>query len=299
MSTDSKQHYNSELKNILEAAILVAGQPLTIDKLSSLFPESSRPERDEIKAALEQLSQDYAGRGIELKQVGKSYRIQSKEKYSEWLQRLSEERPQRYSRALMETLAVIAYRQPVTRGDIEEIRGVSVSTDIIRTLTEREWVRQVGQRDVPGKPALYGTTKTFLEYFNLKGLEELPTLAEMRDLEEISKELNLPLDLIAPPQSGAETGAEAEANVGNGQDAEAEANAGNGQDAEAELDASEAEEGADEDMPAQQAAEAEEDEVVEPSRARVEGDNDGGIQEAAEAEVDERVEVQAAARSDD
>ena len=271
MSNDSQNQCNNELKNILEAALLVAGQPLTIDKLLLLFTESSRPERDEIKATLDVLAEDYADRGIELKQIDKGFRIQSREKYSEWLQRLSEERPQRYSRALLETLAVVAYRQPVTRGDIEEIRGVSVSTDIIRTLTEREWVRQVGQRDVPGKPALYGTTKTFLEYFNLKGLEELPTLAEMRDLEDISKELNLPLDLFAPSAQQAEA-----------VDAETQTT-----EAEARLAAP------DEEL------DAEDDELAESSRIQVEGDNDDGIQEAAEAENEQQAEVQAAPGRDD
>ncbi len=196
---------NPELKNILEAALLVAGQPMTIEKMLTLFPEGSRPEREEIREALEALQRDYADRGVEIKQIDRAYRFQSREKYSEWLTRLVQERPPRYSRALLETLSIIAYRQPVTRGDIEEIRGVSVSSDIIRTLLEREWIRQVGHRDVPGKPALYGTTRAFLEHFNLKGLEELPTLAELRDLDEISKELNLPLDLGEESASGQES----------------------------------------------------------------------------------------------
>ena len=195
MSETNQAEVNPEVKNIVEAALLVSGAPLTIDKLLNLFPEDSRPQRDDIKAVLVAIEEDYADRGIELKQIERGYRIQSREKYVDWLSRLTEEKPPRYSRAALETLAIIAYRQPVTRGDIEEIRGVSVSTDIIRQLLERDWVRQVGQRDVPGKPALYGTTRGFLEYFNLKSLTELPTLAELRDLDEISKELNLPLDL--------------------------------------------------------------------------------------------------------
>ena len=196
---------NPELKNILEAALLVAGQPMTIEKMLTLFPEGSRPEHEEIREALEALQRDYADRGVEIRQIDRAYRFQSRERYSEWLTRLVQERPPRYSRALLETLSIIAYRQPVTRGDIEEIRGVSVSSDIIRTLLEREWIRQVGHRDVPGKPALYGTTRAFLEHFNLKGLEDLPTLAEMRDLDEISKELNLPLDLGEQSASGQES----------------------------------------------------------------------------------------------
>lgn len=195
---------NKELKNILEAAMLVSGRTLTIDNMLALFPKDSKPTRDEIKAAITQLQHRYADTGIELKQIARGYRFQSREKYTEWLGRLSEEKPARYSRASMETLAIIAYRQPVTRGDIEQIRGVSVSTDIIRTLTEREWVREVGHRDVPGKPALFGTTRTFLEYFNLKGLDELPTLNELRNLEEISQELNLPLEFAETDEAASD-----------------------------------------------------------------------------------------------
>lgn len=196
---------NSELKNIIEAALLVAGEPLTIDRILALFPEDSQPAREEIRAALSTLESDYDGRGIELKQVDKGYRFQSRDRYATWLGRLFAERPPRYSRAILETLAIIAYRQPVTRGDIEEIRGVTVSSDIMRQLLDRQWVRQVGQRDVPGKPSLYGTTREFLEYFSLKSLKDLPTLAELRDLEEISRELNLPLGLgeTLDDQSGA------------------------------------------------------------------------------------------------
>ena len=186
---------NNELKNILEAALLVSGQALGVKKLASLFPEDVRPTAEDINAALQQLQVDYVGRGIELVQVGKGYRFQSRQQYAEWIGRLSEERPARYSRALLETLAIIAYRQPVTRGDIEEIRGVSVSSDIIQKLSEREWVREVGHRDVPGRPSLFGTTQQFLEHFGLKALSDLPTLSELRDLEEIGRELNLSLDL--------------------------------------------------------------------------------------------------------
>jgi len=186
---------NTEMKNIIEAALMIANQPVTIDRLIALFPEGARPAREEIRHALDVLMDDYKGRGIELKKIDKSYRLQSKTEYSDWLSRLTEEKPPRYSRAALETLAIIAYRQPVTRGDIEDIRGVTVSTDIIRNLIDREWIRQVGSRDVPGKPSLYGTTKVFLEYFNLSGLSELPSLSELRDLEEIGRELNLSLNL--------------------------------------------------------------------------------------------------------
>jgi segregation and condensation protein B len=195
---------HSELKNIIEAALLVAGQPLTLDKLLSLFPEDSRPGRDEVRAALKQLEADYEQRGIELRQIDQGFRFQSREKYAEWIARLSEERPVRYSRALLETLAIIAYRQPVTRGEIEDIRGVAVSSEIIKTLVGRDWVRQVGTRDVPGRPALYGTTRGFLEHFNLKGLDALPPLVELRDIDRIAAELNmsLPMDNTTPAAEG-------------------------------------------------------------------------------------------------
>lgn len=222
MSEVNPDQVNPEIKNIIEAALLVAGGPLSLDRMLALFPEDSRPGRDELKAALAAIQEDYSERGIELKQIERGWRVQSRDKYAEWISRLSEEKPPRYSRAALETLAIIAYRQPVTRGDIEEIRGVSVSTDIIRQLLERDWVRQVGQRDVPGKPSLYGTTRGFLEYFNLKSLGELPTLAELRDLDEISRELNLPLNLgvKAGEDQAANEGSENEPDSGHGSNAE-------------------------------------------------------------------------------
>ncbi len=177
------------LKNIVEAALLAAGEPLNLDQLQRLFTEQEAPAREALRDALKQLAEDYEGRGIEIKEVGSGFRIQTRGEMSEWVSRLWEERPPRYSRALLETLALIAYRQPITRGEIEEIRGVSVSTNIVRTLLEREWVRVVGHRDVPGKPAMYGTTKQFLDYFNIKNLNELPTLAEIRDIDSINAEL--------------------------------------------------------------------------------------------------------------
>lgn len=177
------------VKNIIEAALLAAGEPLNVDNLLNLFPEHEQPAREDIRAALKQLMEDYQGRGIELRETGSGFRVQTRAEYSEWVSRLWEERPPRYSRALLETLALIAYRQPITRGEIEEIRGVSVSTNIMKTLLEREWVRVLGHRDVPGKPAMYGTTRQFLDYFNLKSLNELPTLAEIRDIDSINAEL--------------------------------------------------------------------------------------------------------------
>ena len=193
---------NPELKNIIEAALLVAGQPLTIDKMLSMFPQESRPTRDDIRAALNALGEACADRGVELKQIDSGWRFQTREKYGEWIARLSEERPVRYSRALLETLAIIVYRQPVTRGEIEDIRGVAVSSEIIKTLLGREWIRQVGQRDVPGRPALYGTARGFLEHFNLKSLDEMPPLAELRDIEKITAELNFTLPMGDMGQDG-------------------------------------------------------------------------------------------------
>jgi len=184
-----------ELKNIIEAAIMVSEEPITVERILGMFTDATRPERATIKELLLELEQDYAKRGFELRCIDKGYRLQTREEYSPWLARLSTGRRPRYSRAMLETLAIIAYRQPVTRGEIEEIRGVSVSTDIIRTLQEREWIRQVGVRDVPGKPALFGTTKGFLEYFSLEGLSQLPTLQDIRDMDTIAAELNMKLPL--------------------------------------------------------------------------------------------------------
>ena len=181
----------TSLKNILEALLLASGEPLSLETLASVFTDEERPSNTEISKSLEALSDDYAERGLELKEVASGFRIQVREDANPWISRLWEERPQRYSRALLETLALIAYRQPITRGDIEEVRGVSVRTNIIRTLQEREWIRVVGHRDVPGKPALFGTTKVFLDYFNLASLDDLPSLAEIKDMGSIEPELEL------------------------------------------------------------------------------------------------------------
>jgi segregation and condensation protein B len=203
---------SDELKNIIEAAILVSEEPVTIDRILGMFTDATKPERSTVNELLLELEQEYANRGFELKRIEKAYRIQTREEYSPWLARLRAGRPPRYSRALLETLAIIAYRQPVTRGEIEEIRGVAVSTDIIRTLVDREWVRQVGVRDVPGKPALFATTRSFLEYFNLEGLSQLPTLQDIRDMDTIAAELNmkLPLDEGRNGDENADQGDEAD-----------------------------------------------------------------------------------------
>lgn len=177
------------IRCITEAALLAAGKPLSLDQLRELFDEGDRPARQVMEHVLVLLEQSCEGRGFELQKVASGYRLQVREEFAPWVGRLFEEKPQRYSRALLETLALIAYRQPITRGEIEEIRGVTVSSNIIRTLLEREWVRVVGHRDVPGRPAMYATTRQFLDYFNLTGLDELPPLSEVRDLEEIGREI--------------------------------------------------------------------------------------------------------------
>lgn len=170
---------------------MASARPISAEKLLEVFTDAERPDRKTLNKALEALAADYADQSVELKQVSSGYRFQIRKDYAEWVSRLWEEKPARYSRALLETLALIAYKQPVTRGEIEKIRGVSVSVQIMKTLQEREWVNVVGHRDVPGKPAIYATTKEFLDYFNLTSLEELPTLAEIRDLDKIADELDL------------------------------------------------------------------------------------------------------------
>jgi len=189
-----------QLQQILEAILLAAGQPLSAAKLAALFTDEERPPTGEISRALEQLGNECANRGVELVKVASGYRFQVRQDFNGWVSRLWKERPPRYSRALLETIALIAYRQPITRGEIESVRGVSVSTNIIRTLQEREWIRVVGHRDVPGKPALFGTTHTFLDSFGLQNLDELPTLAEIRDMDNLEPELQLevPAEIAAP-----------------------------------------------------------------------------------------------------
>ena len=172
-----------ELAPLLEAFLLASGKPQSLERLFELFEEGERPEPPVFKKALELLRKSCDGRAFELKEVASGYRLQIREKFSPWIGRLWEERPQRYSRAMLETMALIAYRQPITRGEIEDVRGVAVNSHIVKTLLEREWIRVVGYRDVPGKPAMFATTKGFLDHFNLKSLDELPPLAELRELE--------------------------------------------------------------------------------------------------------------------
>lgn len=183
---------DTEVRYFIEAALMAAGRPLSVDHLQSLFDDAATPEKSQIRQALSDLLVEYENRGITIQEVASGFRIQVDAAMAERLKKLWEERPPRYSRALFETLALIAYRQPVTRGDIEEIRGVSVSTNIIRTLLEREWIRVVGYRDVPGRPAMFGTTKLFLDYFGLKKLDDLPPLADLSDWETLRVQLDLP-----------------------------------------------------------------------------------------------------------
>ena len=187
---------SNQLKNIVEAALLAADHPLTPDQLLRLFEEDKEsPTRDGIKKVLGQLQEECAERGYELKKIASGYRYQTRVEVQPWVSKLRAERPPRYSRAFMETLSLIIYRQPITRAEIEDVRGVSVSSSIFKVLLEREWIKIVGHKEVPGRPAMYGTTRKMLDYFNLKSLNELPSLAEIKDLDAVHPEL----DLI-PPQ---------------------------------------------------------------------------------------------------
>ena len=188
---------DSLVKNIVEAALMAADTACNVDRLLQLFEaDAEKPTRDQIKKAIKKLQDECEGRGVELKRIASGYRYQTRSEVQPWVARLWQEKPPRYSRALLETLSLIVYRQPITRGEIEEVRGVSVSSQIIKTLLEREWVKVIGHKEVPGRPALYGSTKQFLDYFNLKSLNELPSLAELTDLDQAHPEL----DFSAPEE---------------------------------------------------------------------------------------------------
>lgn len=182
----------TEIKHFIEAALLAAGRPLTVDQIQGLFDGRMAPEKAEIRQAITTLNDEYHSRGITIAEVASGFRMQIKAGMADQLQKLWEERPPRYSRAMFETLALVAYRQPITRGEIEEVRGVAVSSNIIRTLLERDWVRVVGHRDVPGRPEMFGTTRLFLDYFGLRKLDDLPPLADLSDWESLRVQLNLP-----------------------------------------------------------------------------------------------------------
>ena len=207
-----------QLKNIVEAILLGAGRPLSIDQLLTMVGEQEMVDRSLIRDAISELQTEYEARGIALVQVGSGYRVQIRETMRPWMSRLWEEKPAHYSRALLETLSLIAYRQPITRGEIEGVRGVAVSTNIIKTLLEREWVHVIGHREVPGRPAMYGTTRKFLDYFSLKGLSDLPSLAELRDLSAIGKDLELDLSEIP----GLEMESAADNDAGESEETDAE-----------------------------------------------------------------------------
>ena len=180
-----------KLSEIIEALLLSASRPISIDDMVKVF-EDPKPSKDDIRNALNVIDDDCSNRGIELKRIASGYRLQVKQTLSGYVAKLWEEKPQRFSKATLETLSLIAYKQPITRGEIEEIRGVTVGTQLMRGLMERGWVKIVGQRDVPGKPSLYSTTKEFLDYFGLQHLRELPDLPSLPDLKSI--ELELPID---------------------------------------------------------------------------------------------------------
>ena len=199
-------------RNVVEAGLLAAGKSLTLAELAQLFDESVRTPAAELRTALEALAAEYAGRALELRETASGFRVQVRREFATEVARLWPERPQRYSRALLETLALIAYRQPITRAEIESVRGVAVNPNIVKTLLERNWIRVVGHRDLPGRPELLGTTREFLDYFGLRSLEELPTLAQLRSLNDIDPQLSLPV-AGAAAASGEEGAATAEADA--------------------------------------------------------------------------------------
>jgi segregation and condensation protein B len=243
------------VKNVIEAAMLAAGRPLTMDELVSVFDERDGSNAEEVRGALAALTADYETRGLELLEVASGYRIQIKASVAQPVSRLWQERPAKYSRALLETLALVAYRQPITRGEIEQIRGVAVNPNIVKTLLERGWIRVVGHRDVPGKPELLGTTREFLDYFSLKKLDDLPTLAQLKELEDLRVQLTLPgadPEVAAPAEAGADAGADGEVHAGEsggtGMEAGAEAAAeAAADDSDASVDDEEPESGSAQD----------------------------------------------------
>ncbi len=275
----------NNLKNILEAILLAADSTLSVIQLDALFElDEDRPTRDEIRKALHELAEDYRDRSYELKLVASGFRLQVRQQYAEWVGRLWEEKPARYTRALLETIALVAYRQPITRGEIEEVRGVSVSSNIIKTLLEREWVKVLGHKDVPGKPALYGTTREFLDYFNLKSLDELPTLAEIKDLDDIHPELALNDEAVSENQAETES---------SGEQSVVESAAADTEEAEAATDQSVAEEqldgaGTDEVTPGTEAEVAGNTEVTGNTGEVTAQYNENESEEADDSTGDER-----------
>ena len=208
-----------KLKNIIESAMFAAQRPLSVDDMVALFEGSDwKPQRNAIRESLAALTEEWQERGIELIEVSTGFRFQVRKEYSGWLASLWSERPPRYTRALLETLALIAYRQPITRGEIEDVRGVSVSPSIIKTLTDREWIRVLGHRDVPGRPELFGTTHQFLESFNLKSLDQLPPLSEIRDIDNVADDLFSAVPLMAVVNTEATDASDGDQNAAEGED---------------------------------------------------------------------------------
>ena len=295
----------SEIKYFVEAAILAAGRPLSVDQLKALFDGRSAPDKSEIRKAIAELVEEYEPRGFTIAEVASGFRIQIKPAMADRLHKLWEERPPRYSRALFETLALVAYRQPITRGEIEEIRGVSVSSNIVRTLMERDWVRVVGHRDVPGRPAMFGTTRTFLDYFGLRKLDDLPPLADLADWESLRVQLNLP-EVEGSGEVAVDAGTAGSAN-------DADSGAGQGEDASAAADvdavpvgddASVEEAGATDEQvePVAEDQEASaEDSVAEEAVAEDAGPDtpDDGDAQASEPVADESAKASAEASSSD
>lgn len=245
---------DTSLVNIIEGALLAAGKPMTVANIRDLFEEHEKPENKAVRESLQEVAERCEGRGFELVEVASGFRFQVRQALSPWVGRLWHERPAKYSRALLETLALIAYRQPITRGEIEEIRGVAVSSNIIKTLHEREWIRVVGHRDVPGRPAMYATTRQFLDYFNLKSLDQLPALAEIRDLETLNAELG-----FSEPVPGNDKAEDADAAAAPGLTVV----------------------GGTEHKPADQSAQGEDDEQVEPENAEALADAAQGFEDVA------------------
>jgi segregation and condensation protein B len=235
----------TDLKYLIEATLLAAGRPVPVSQLEALFDERERPTTEQVQQALAALAADYAERGIELVEVSSGWRIQVRARWVDMVSRLWQERPARYSRALLETLALIAYRQPITRSEIEEIRGVSISSTIMRSMQERNWIRVVGHREVPGRPELLGTTREFLDYFGLRSLDQLPTLAELKDVETIGVQLELPAGEVpaaTPEQEVA--GTEEPAHAAATPDAAAESSAEQDGESDAENEGDDPDEGA-------------------------------------------------------
>ncbi|MFM7397329.1 MAG: SMC-Scp complex subunit ScpB [Gammaproteobacteria bacterium] len=189
------------IRNVIEASLLAAGKPLSINEIAELFDEDGRPDKGQLQSTLESLASEYEDRGIELRETASGWRIQIRQGYAREVSRLWPERPQKYSRALLETLALIAYRQPITRAEIESVRGVAVNPNIVKTLMEREWIRVVGHRDVPGHPELLGTTRSFLDYFGLRTIDELPPLAEIKQMVDLNPQLTLPVADTTDPDA--------------------------------------------------------------------------------------------------